>query len=89
VNDKKPDTFESSGVNPFKLAEGLAKKRETDRRKAIPQLSDCPKCYKRALFYNILDDSFTCLAIECKYTVANGTMEYKALLDKESSSMLQ
>jgi hypothetical protein len=85
VNDKKPDTFESSGVNPFKLAEGLDKKRETDRRKTIPQLSDCPKCYKRALFYNILDDSFTCLAIECVYykcTIASETLEYKAIVMK-------
>jgi hypothetical protein len=82
VNDKQPGSFESSGVNPLKLAEGLAKKRETDRRKTIPQLSDCPKCYKRALFYNIIDDSFTCLAIECKYTVASDTLEYTAIIIK-------
>ena len=80
VNDKKPDTFEFGGVNPFELAKKLAQKREADYRKKIPQLSDCPKCYKHALFYNILDDSFTCLAIECKYTVASGTFEYKAII---------
>jgi hypothetical protein len=70
------------GVNPFELAKLLAQKREMDRRKLIPQLSDCPKCRKHALFYNINDDSFSCLAIECKYTVTSGALEYKAIVIK-------
>ena len=81
VHDNKPKSAFGE-VNPFELAGMLAKKRETEYRKSIPQLSDCPKCSKRALFYNILDDSFTCLAIECKYTVASGTLEYKAIVIK-------
>jgi hypothetical protein len=81
THDKKPSSMFGE-VNPFELAEKLAQKRETDRRKLIPQLSDCPKCYKHALFYNILDDGFTCLAIECKYTITTGTLEYKAIVIK-------
>jgi hypothetical protein len=80
VNDKPQSAF--GEVNPFELAKMLARKRETEYRKLIPQLSDCPKCYKHALFYNISDDSFTCLAIECKYTVVSGTLEYKAIVIK-------
>ncbi|MFZ2036731.1 MAG: hypothetical protein WCC72_00600 [Dehalococcoidales bacterium] len=80
VHDKPNSIF--GEVNPFELAKKLEQKRETDRRKTIPQLSDCPKCSKHALFYNILDDSFSCLAIECKYTVASGTLEYKAIVIK-------
>jgi hypothetical protein len=81
INEGKP-RFESGGMNVFELANKLSQKREQERRNKIPQLSDCPNCHKHASFYNIINDKFECLAIECKYTIAMGTVEYKAILIK-------
>jgi hypothetical protein len=82
VHDNKPKS-ELNEVDPFELAKLIAQKRESDRRKAIPQLSDCPRCLRRALFYNIIDDSFTCLSVEChKYRIETGTLEYQSIVIK-------
>ena len=78
--DESKSKSESSGLNVFELAQKLAKKREQERRSQIPQLSSCPKCHKLALFYDVTGDSFECLALECKYTIASGTVEYEAIL---------
>ena len=72
--------FEFGEVNPFELAQKLAEKREQERRNKILQLSNCPDCHKHSLFYNKLDDSFACLALECEHSIKKGTMEYKAIL---------
>lgn len=56
-------------VDPFKLAEGLARKKEQQRREGIPTLSDCPQCSKPALFYDKIHDGYECLNLDCSYTV--------------------
>ncbi len=80
-NDVKP-RFEFGRMNVFELAQKLAEKREQERRNQIPQLSSCPNCHKLALFYDAIGDNFSCLVIECKYTIASGTAEYRAILLK-------
>ncbi len=57
-------------VDPFKLAEGLARKKEQQRREAIPTLDVCPQCDKSSLFYDRIHDHFECLNLECPYTLA-------------------
>jgi hypothetical protein len=44
----------------------------------IPQLSNCPDCHNHSLFYKKSDDSFACLALDCKHSIKKGTVEYKA-----------
>lgn len=56
-------------VDIFKLAAGLAKKKEDGRRSNIPLLSDCPGCGRHSLFYNKYSDSYECLEVkQCGYT---------------------
>ena len=74
----------------FELFQKLAIKREEERRNKIPRLSDCPICRKHALFYNQINDSFECLALECQHKIEAGTQEYKTMLlatvDQERAS---
>jgi len=62
------------------------------RNDKIPQLSDCPICRKHALFYNQINDSFECLALECQHKIEAGTQEYKtmllAMVDQEEHHIL-
>ena len=64
----------------FELARKLAVKREDDRRNRIPRLSNCPICRQHALFYNQINDSFECLALECQHKIESGAQEYKTML---------
>ena len=75
--------FELGKVDPFKLAIGLAEKREKERRGKIPRLSDCPICHEHSLFYNLVDDKFECLNQKCAVKqkhILPGTPEYKSIL---------
>lgn len=71
-------------VNVFKLAEGLKKKKEQERRQAIPRLSECPYCHEQSLFYNSIDDQFECMNMKgsCpRYNtpIQSGTTEYEKI----------
>ncbi len=52
-------------VDPFRLAKGLARKKEQQRREGIPILSNCPQCHKPSLFYDKIHDCYECLNIVC------------------------
>jgi len=78
VEDKFSTDFVNTDI--FELVRKLAIKREDDRRNRIPRLSDCPICRKHALFYNQINDSFECLALECQHKIEAGTQEYKTML---------
>ncbi|KKM87910.1 hypothetical protein LCGC14_1264110 [marine sediment metagenome] len=57
-------------IDPFRLAKGLAHKKEQRRREDILMLSDCPQCLKPSLFYDKIHDGYECLNIVCLYTLA-------------------
>ena len=82
----------AGNADMFELFRKLAIKREEERRNKIPQLSDCPICLKHALFYNQINDSFECLALECQHKIEAGTQEYKtmllAMVDQEEHHIL-
>ena len=54
-------------VDPFELARRLLAKRENDRRRSIPRLSDCPTCGRHSLFYDMHTDRFECMNGCCSY----------------------
>jgi len=53
-------------VDPFALARGIAEKKEADRRRGTPLLSDCPECGHHSLFYDMHSDTYECLNLSCK-----------------------
>ena len=63
--DTKRPRFGLGKVDPFKLAEGLTRKKEEERRDKIPLLSDCSNCGKHSLFYDKIHDKFECLDKDC------------------------
>jgi len=63
--------------------EYLEKKKERERRLAIPRLSYCPYCHKHSLFYNSVDDRFECLNKLCTISskpILSDTEEYKNVI---------
>jgi len=77
--------FDLGTIDPFKLAEGLARKKEEERRNKIPQLTSCIICLRVSLFYNKINDNFECLNQECELHVnhiVSGSKEYIEILRK-------
>jgi hypothetical protein len=80
-NTAKPK-FELHPVDPFKLAEGLKRKRqEQNNKQSEPKpentakqpvkLDTCPQCDKISLFYNEANNKHECLNLECKSRKGN------------------
>ena len=53
-------------IDPFKLAKAMARKREDDRRREIPRLSNCSNCGQHSLYYDMYSDTFECLNPNCQ-----------------------
>lgn len=64
-NGVRPKADWLPSIDPFKLADELAKKQEKDRRNKIPLLSNCPRCGKHSLFYDRIHDKYECLNKDC------------------------
>ena len=73
----------SGYVDPFALARGLQAREVQKKRKCIPEVSNCPYCKIKALFYDKVRNTFECLNIECtKYHVQieYTTVEYSFII---------
>jgi hypothetical protein len=80
-NTAKPK-YELNPVDPFKLAEGLQKKRQEQNNKQSElkpentakqhvKLDSCPQCGKISLFYNEANNKNECLNLECNSRKGN------------------
>lgn len=98
INNKSH--FELGKVDIFELAKGLKNKKEQERRKAIPNISTCPYCQEKSLFYDSIHDRFECLNAKkpCpkyKNPILTNTSDYKSIIqhlgenDKKDSTSVK